>query len=160
LSGVEQAMGRVMELFTMFKDGQASLTTALEGSAQAIGGMVAEYIGGVKGRAAWDAAYHLYKGFGTMFTNPAESAGHFIAATGLGLVAAGVIPSGTSGGKKPATASPAQQRQTGITTGGAGGTVNNYTLNAGVVDGQSTTRAFRRAELASRNTGFAHAGGW
>jgi hypothetical protein len=37
---------------------------------------------------------------------------------------------------------------------------NVYNLSAGVVDGQSTTRAFRRAEIQSRNTGFAHAGGW
>ena len=44
---------------------------------------------------------------------------------------------------------------------GGGGTITNvYNLQTGIVDGQSTAQAFRRAEMQARNTGMASAGGW
>ena len=162
LGAVEQAMQRVTAVFDMFRDGQVSFADAVAASATEVAASVARSVGGVKAEAAVRSAYHLAMGFGTLAT-PWISAGHFTAAAMLAGVATGVIKTG--GGGAPAGGgmgrpAQAQASSSGANIGGGNTTVNNYTLRAGVVDGQSTTRAFRRAELASRNTGFAHAGGW
>ena len=164
LGAVEQAMQRVTAVFDMFRDGQISFAEAVAGSATEVAAAVARNVGGVKAEAAVRSAYHLAMGFGTLAT-PWISAGHFTAAAMLAGVATGVIKTGGGGGggasQSGGMGRPAREQASGASGGGGSGvTVNNYTLRAGVVDGQSTTRAFRRAELASRNTGFAHAGGW
>lgn len=155
LAGVAAQMGK-------FKEGQTSLTAAIVGSASAIAGAVAKKVGGVKAEAGVRAAFEVAMGIATAFTNPAESVGHFAAATAFGLLAGGVIkPSGggASGGQK-APAAPAAATREG-TMGGGGGTITNvYNLQTGIVDGQSTAMAFRRAEMTARNTGMASAGGW
>jgi hypothetical protein len=152
LAQVSAAMQDVNKLFAQFAEGQIGFQQALEGSTHAIGRMVAEQIGGVRAAAAVDAAYHLYKGFGSMFTNPAESAGHFIAAAGLGAVAAGAIPSGTSAAK-PAAARATEQRPQETATTTEGRSIV-YNIQAGVMDGQSVSAAIRRSERASRGTGY------
>ena len=152
LAQVSAAMQDVNRLFAQFAEGQIGFQQALEGSTHAIGRMVAEQIGGVRAAAAVDAAYHLYKGFGSMFTNPAESAGHFIAAAGLGAVAAGAIPSGTSAAK-PAAARATEQRPQETATTTEGRSIV-YNIQAGVMDGQSVSAAIRRSERASRGTGY------
>jgi hypothetical protein len=155
LAGLTAQMGK-------FKEGQTSLASAIVGSASAIAGAVAKKVGGVKAEAGVRAAFEVAMGIATAFTNPAESVGHFAAATAFGLLAGGVIkPSGggASGGQK-APAAPAAATREG-TMGGGGGTITNvYNLQTGIVDGQSTAMAFRRAEMTARNTGMASAGGW
>lgn len=155
LAGVAAQMGK-------FKEGQTTLTAAIVGSASAIAGAVAKNVGGVKLEAGVRAAFEVAMGIATAFTNPAESVGHFAAATAFGLIAGGVIkPSGgeASGGQK-APAAPAAATREG-TMGSMSGTITNvYNLQTGIVDGQSTAMAFRRAEMTARNTGMASAGGW
>jgi hypothetical protein len=156
LSFVEQAMQQVTDIFQSFVDGQTSLADAVAGSAHAITRSVAEQVGGVKALAAVDAAYHLYKGFGTAFTNPAESAGHFVAAAGLGLVAAGIIPTGTAGAKKPDQRGIGRREESQASDTGERTVV--YNISAGVMDGQSVSRAVRQSERSSRGTGYSARG--
>ena len=154
LAMIEQMMGAVTAQFDKFVAGQQGFADAVAGSAHAVARAVAEQAGGVRALAAVDAAYHLYKGFGTMFTNPAESAGHFIAAAGLGAVAAGIISTGggagggagkTRGIDRPAPREEQRQAASGGVT---------YNISAGVMDGQSVSRAIRTSERASAGTGY------
>jgi hypothetical protein len=158
-------MDKVMAQFYAFREGQVSLTQAIAAGATEIVASAARSIGGVKAEAAVRAIYETAMGFATL-GNPVISAGHFTAAGLLAGVATGVISTGGGAAKsaaagglgKPAASTGMAMGSSG---GGGGGSVTNvYNLNAGVVDGQSTTRAFRRAEVQSRNTGFAIAGGW
>ena len=158
-------MDKVMAQFDAFREGQVSLTQAIAAGATEIVASAARSIGGVKAEAAVRAIYETAMGFATL-GNPVISAGHFTAAGLLAGVATGVISTGGGAAKsaaagglgKPAASTGMAMGSSG---GGGGGSVTNvYNLNAGVVDGQSTTRAFRRAEVQSRNTGFAIAGGW
>lgn len=158
-------MDKVMAQFDAFREGQVSLTQAIAAGATEIVASAARSIGGVKAEAAVRAIYETAMGFATLAT-PVISAGHFTAAGLLAGVATGVISTGGGAAKsaaagglgKPASSTGMAMGSSG---GGSGGSVTNvYNLNAGVVDGQSTTRAFRRAEVQSRNTGFAMAGGW
>jgi hypothetical protein len=159
-------MDKVMAQFDAFREGQVSLTQAIAAGATEIVASAARSIGGVKAEAAVRAIYETAMGFATL-GNPVISAGHFTAAGLLAGVATGVISTGGGAAKsaaagglgKPASSTGMAMGSSG--GGGSGGSVTNvYNLNAGVVDGQSTTRAFRRAEVQSRNTGFAMAGGW
>lgn len=155
LAGVAAQMGK-------FKEGQTTLTAAIVGSASAIAGAVAKKVGGVKAEAGVRAAFEVAMGIATAFTNPAESVGHFAAATAFGLLAGGVVKSGdarASGGQKAPAKAAASTRESGM-NGGGGSITNVYNLQTGIVDGQSTAMAFRRAEMQARNTGMASAGGW
>lgn len=155
LAGVAAQMGK-------FKEGQTTLTAAIVGSASAIAGAVAKKVGGVKAEAGVRAAFEVAMGIATAFTNPAESVGHFAAATAFGLLAGGVVKSGdarASGGQKAPAKPAASTRESGMDAGG-GSITNVYNLQTGIVDGQSTAMAFRRAEMQARNTGMASAGGW
>jgi len=156
LNMVSAAMQDVNKYFEQFQEGQIGFQQALEGSAHAVARMVAEQVGGVRAAAAVDAAYHLYKGFGTAFTNPAESAGHFVAAAGLTAVAAGAIPTGAPSAK----ASPAQrqERRPEEPRADTGNRPIVYNIQAGVMDGQSVAAAIRRSERSSRGTGYAGQG--
>jgi hypothetical protein len=155
LAGINAQMGK-------FKDGQQGLTTAIVGSAGAIAGAVGKKIDSVKVEAGIRALFETAMGFATL-GNPAESAGHFTAALMFGLVAGGAIkatPRGGDGGGSKAPAKAAASTRDS-TMGGGGGTITNvYNLQTGIVDGQSTAMAFRRAEMTARNTGMASAGGW
>ena len=159
---VQESLAGITAQMSKFKEGQTSLASALVGSASAIAGAVAKKVGGVKAEAGVRAAFEVAMGIATAFTNPAESVGHFAAATAFGLLAGGVIkPSGggASGGQKAPAAPAAATRES--TIGGMGGSITNvYNLQTGIVDGQSTAMAFRRAEMTARNTGMASAGGW
>lgn len=159
---VQESLAGITAQMSKFKEGQTSLASAIVGSASAIAGAVAKKVGGVKAEAGVRAAFEVAMGIATAFTNPAESIGHFAAATAFGLLAGGVVkPSGggASGGQK-APAAPAAATREG-TMGGMGGSITNvYNLQTGIVDGQSTAMAFRRAEMTARNTGMASAGGW
>jgi hypothetical protein len=155
LAGLTAQMGK-------FKEGQTSLTSAIVGSASAIAGAVAKKVLGVKEEAAVRALFETAMGIATAFTNPAESVGHFAAAAAFGLLAGGKVASSdarASSGQKAPAKPAAQSRES--TMGGGGGQITNvYNLQTGIVDGQSTAHAFRRAEMTARNTGMASAGGW
>lgn len=158
LSFIEQAMAGVTAQFERFTEGQQGFAAAVAGSAHAVARSVAEQVGGVKALAAVDAAYHLYKGFGTAFTNPAESAGHFIAAAGLAGVASGIISTGGGGagaaggtGRTRGIARPPEREAAPASTQPASVT---YNISAGVMDGQSVSRAIRQSERASRGSGY------
>jgi hypothetical protein len=156
-------MDEINNVFQQFTDGQMSMTQALGQGAMEIAAFAAKSIGGVKAEAAVRAIYEGAMGFATLAT-PAISAGHFTAAAMLAGVATGVI--GGSAAPSASAASKGMGKPSTSPTGNAGsgnngGPVTNvYNLTAGVIDGQSTTRAFRRAELQSRGSGFATAGGW
>jgi hypothetical protein len=164
LGEVEGLMNKVTDIFEKFSDGQATMTEALGQGAMEIAAFAAKSIGGVKAEAAVRAVYETAMGFATLAT-PALSVGHFTAAAMLAGVATGVI---STGGASGAAASKGMGKPSSSTgNGGGGGTGGNdgqithvYNMMAGVIDGQSTTRAFRRAELQSRGSGFATAGGW
>jgi len=163
LGEVQGLMSEVTDIFQKFTDGQMSMTQALGQGAMEIAAFAAKSIGGVKAEAAVRAIYETAMGFATLAT-PAISAGHFTAAVMLAGVATGVIGGGGAAGGaaskgmgKPSTSSSGNA---GGASGNGGPVTNVYNLTAGVIDGQSTTRAFRRAELQSRGSGFATAGGW
>lgn len=159
---VQESLAGITAQMSKFKEGQTSLASALVGSASAIAGAVAKKVLGVKEEAGVRALFETAMGIATAFTNPAESLGHFAAAAAFGLLAGGKVKpatGGASGGQK-APAAPAAATREG-TMGGMGGSITNvYNLQTGIVDGQSTAMAFRRAEMTARNTGMASAGGW
>jgi hypothetical protein len=137
------------------------MAKAVTGSASAIAGAIAKQVGGVKAEAGVRAIFETAMGFATL-ANPVESAGHFTAAAMFGLAAGGVLKTGPSSGaggqKAPATRTAST---TATSSSGGGGPITNvYNLQTGIVDGQSTARAFRQAEQQARNTGMASAGGW
>jgi hypothetical protein len=154
-------IGQVTEQLTKYKDGQTSMAKAVTNSASSIAGAIAKQVGGVKAEAAVRAIFETAMGFATI-SNPMESAGHFTAAAMFGLVAGGVLKSGASGGAGGQKAPPTRAASTTASTNtGSGGPITNvYNLQTGIVDGQSTARAFRQAEQQARNTGMASAGGW
>jgi hypothetical protein len=156
---IGNVVGQVAEQFDRYKAGQTSMTNATIQGSSAIAGAIAKQIGGVKAEAAVRAIFETAMGFATI-ANPVESAGHFTAATMFGLVAGGVLKSGASGGQKAPETKTASTTSTGGGGGGGGPITNVYNLQTGIVDGQSTARAFRQAEQSARNTGMASAGGW
>lgn len=149
---IERHMGKLSDVWQSFVDKNASLEDALMGSARAVAGAVAEQIGGAQALAAVEAAYHVAKGIGTAFTNPAESIGHFAAAAGLAAVAAGAIGGGggKSGSSKSTPAAAPERREERESAPSE----INYNFQSGVMDGQSVAAALRQAERASRGTGF------
>lgn len=160
---ISTVLGQVQANLAKYKEGQQGLTASIVGSAGAIAGAVAKQVGGVKAEAAVRAVFETAMGFANL-GNPALAAGHFTAAAMFGGLATGLVkPAGGSGsgagGQKAPAAPAAKSRDMG--GGSSGGTVTNvYNLNTGIVDGQSTAMAFRRAEMTARNTGMASAGGW
>jgi len=154
-------LSQVTDQLQKYKDGQTSMTKAVTNSASSIAGAIAKQVGGVKAEAGVRAIFETAMGFATLVSNPVESAGHFTAAAMFGLAAGGVLKTGASSGaggqKAPATRAAST---TASSTGGGGPITNVYNLQTGIVDGQSTARAFRQAEQQARNTGMASAGGW
>jgi hypothetical protein len=158
---IGNVIGQVSDQFARYKAGQTSMTNATIQGASAIAGAIAKQVGGVKAEAGIRALFETAMGFATL-ANPVESAGHFTAAAMFGLAAGGVLKTGASSGaggqKAPATR--AASTTASSNTGGGGPITNVYNLQTGIVDGQSTARAFRQAEQQARNTGMASAGGW
>jgi len=136
-------------------------------SAKSLVSNAALAIGGVRAEAAVQALYEGAAAVASFASFDYLGGGlHVLAAAQFGAVAlTGPPKGGGSGGGASRGASTI-----GNTVGGGGGgssggggggpTINNYNMTTGVADGQSTTRAFRRAEQQSRGTGFAQAGGW
>jgi chromosome segregation ATPase len=155
-------LSQVTDQLARYKDGQTSMAKAVTGSASSIAGAIAKQVGGVKAEAGVRAIFETAMGFATLVSNPVESAGHFTAAAMFGLAAGGVLKTGASSGaggqKAPATRTASTTASSN--TGGGGPITNVYNLQTGIVDGQSTARAFRQAEQQARNTGMASAGGW
>jgi hypothetical protein len=158
---IGNVIGQVSDQFARYKAGQTSMTNATIQGASSIAGAIAKQVGGVKAEAGVRAIFETAMGFATL-ANPVESAGHFTAAAMFGLAAGGVLKTGASSGaggqKAPATR--AASTTASSNTGGGGPITNVYNLQTGIVDGQSTARAFRQAEQQARNTGMASAGGW
>jgi hypothetical protein len=158
---IGNVIGQVSDQFARYKAGQTSMTNATIQGASAIAGAIAKQVGGVKAEAGIRALFETAMGFATL-ANPVESAGHFTAAAMFGLAAGGVLKTGASSGaggqKAPATRTASTTATSG--SGGGGPITNVYNLQTGIVDGQSTARAFRQAEQQARNTGMASAGGW
>jgi hypothetical protein len=158
---ISSVIGQVADQLGKYKDGQTSMAKAVTGSASAIAGAIAKQVGGVKAEAGIRAIFETAMGFATL-ANPIESAGHFTAAAMFGLAAGGVLKTGASSGAggQQAPATRAASTTASSNTGGGGPITNVYNLQTGIVDGQSTARAFRQAEQQARNTGMASAGGW
>jgi hypothetical protein len=155
---IGNVIGQVSDQFARYKAGQTSMTNATIQGASAIAGAIAKQVGGVKAEAGIRAIFETAMGFATL-ANPVESAGHFTAAAMFGLAAGGVLKTG-GGGQKPTTEKPASATTGSSGSSGGGAITNVYNLQTGIVDGQSTARAFRQAEQQARNTGMASAGGW
>jgi chromosome segregation ATPase len=155
-------LSQVTDQLQKYKDEQISMTQAVTNSASSIAGAIAKQVGGVKAEAAVRAIFETAMGFATLVSNPIESAGHFTAAAMFGLAAGGVLKTGASSstGGQQAPATRAASTTASSNTGGGGPITNVYNLQTGIVDGQSTARAFRQAEQQARNTGMASAGGW
>lgn len=159
---VSDSVSGITAQLAKYKEGQQSLTASLIGSSGAIAGAIAKQVDNVRVEAGIRAIFEGAMGFATMFTNPAQSAGHFTAATMFGLAAGGVIKTGggAGGGQKAKDSKPAASTRESGMSGGGGPITNVYNLQTGIIDGQSTALAFRRAEQTARNTGMASAGGW
>jgi hypothetical protein len=158
LGEVEAVMGRINDLFMDFRDGQISMNEALANGGVEIAAFAAKSIAGVRAEAAVRAAYNLYMGFATL-SNPAISAGHFIAAAGLGLVAGGVIGgSATASAKTPPKAAEPRKKEAS-SGGGKDGSTNVYNIQAGIGDPQSIRRTLVQADRASSGTGYTRWGG-
>ena len=163
LEAITQSVAGLTTQFGKFKEGQTSLASAIVGSAGAVAGAVANKVLGVREEAGVRALFETAMGIATAFGNPLESAGHFAAAAAFGAVALGGFkstPSGGSGGGSKAPAKTDAKSRDSMMGGGGGQVTNVYNLQTGIVDGQSTAQAFRRAEMQARNTGMASAGGW
>ena len=163
LEAITASVAGLNSQFAKFKDGQTSLASAIVGSASALAGAVANKVLGVREEAGVRALFETAMGIATAFTNPLESAGHFAAAAAFGAVSLGGFkstPRGGDGGGNKAPKKEAMATREGALSGGGGQVTNVYNLNTGIVDGQSTAQAFRRAEMQARNTGMASAGGW
>ena len=163
LEAISESVAGLTTQFGKFKEGQTSLASAIVGSAGAIAGAVANKVLGVREEAGVRALFESAMGIATAFSNPLESAGHFAAAAAFGAVALGGFkstPSGGSGGGSKAPAKTDAKSRDSMMGGGGGQVTNVYNLQTGIVDGQSTAQAFRRAEMQARNTGMASAGGW
>ena len=159
---VTESLAGVSAQMQKFQSGQQTLTQAVVGSGAAIAGAVAKQIDNVRVEAGIRALFETAMGFANL-GNPAVAVGHFTAAAMFGLVAGGLIPaapkSGPSGGGQKAPAKDAASKE--MSGGQGGGQITNvYNLQTGIIDGQSTARAFRQAEAQARNTGMASAGGW
>ena len=163
LEAITQSVAGLTTQFGKFKEGQTSLASAIVGSAGAVAGAVANKVLGVREEAGVRALFETAMGIATAFGNPLESAGHFAAAAAFGAVALGGFkstPRGGSGGGSKAPAKTEAKSRDSMMGGGGGQVTNVYNLQTGIVDGQSTAQAFRRAEMQARNTGMASAGGW
>lgn len=160
---VTQSLSGITAQMEKFKGGQQTLTQAVIGSGAAIAAAVGKQVESVRVEAGIRALFETAMGFANL-GNPAVATGHFTAAAMFGLVAGGVIPTaakaGTGGGGQKAPKKEAMATREGALSGGGGQVTNVYNLNTGIVDGQSTAQAFRRAEMQARNTGMASAGGW
>ena len=138
-----------MGIFEQFREGQLGVAEAVGKGAMEIAAFTAKAIGGVKAEAAVRAVYETAMGFANI-ANPVVAAGHFTAAALLAGVAGGVIGGNKSAGPK-APSAPTKRDEPRNETGGERNVV--YNIQAGVMDGQSVSRAIRQSERASRGTG-------
>lgn len=151
------ALTEVQEITAQVTAGKMSLTQALFASGVAIAANVAKSIGGVRAEAAVRGAYEFGMGWATAFTNPAESAGHFIASGALIAVAAGAGSGGGSGATRGAPA--VSSRATRVSTASSltdGGNVQN--INAPWFGGLQEGGAYLwDIYQRTQGTGFAEA---
>jgi hypothetical protein len=80
-------IGKVVDVFADIEDGKAGVADALGAAGQAAGSFADELGASAAVQAGIMAVFETAMGFATMFTNPAESAGHFIAAANFGVIA-------------------------------------------------------------------------
>jgi len=116
-AGMAQAMGGVVQQWVLMgSTGPAVMRKIL---ASALASIAAE--------AAVRAIWELALGFATLFTNPSESAGHFVAAALFGSVAVGA----GLAGRAVAGDAFKQQAQTSTSSSSAGSTANSGQGSAG-----------------------------
>jgi hypothetical protein len=156
LEEVEQTMARVASIFDQFREGQMGVNEALGKGATELAAFAAKAIGGVRAEAAVRAVYETAMGFANI-ANPAVAAGHFTAAALLAGVAGGVIGGGSGGAKPGKAPDTAKKKERDEATGGDRNVV--YNIQAGVMDGQSVSRAIRQSERSSRGTGHGQRAG-
>lgn len=128
------SLGKLTETWAQYAKTGEGMAGAVTASLGAIGKAGAQHIKDERARAGVLAIIETGLGFATLFTNPAESAGHFVAAGVLGFAAATGI--GAGGGKSAGgSGGGSQQRQrTTLLQSGNGGPssgpiVNNFSNN-------------------------------
>jgi len=99
-------VGGVLEAFAGIKDGSKSSVDALGAIGQATVGFADQVGVSAEAQAVIMAIFETAMGFATLWTNPAESVAHFLAAANFGMIAAtgGGKSKGGGGGGKPASA--------------------------------------------------------
>lgn len=147
------------ELELAHAQAKKSMTTAVIGSVGALAKAGAEQIKNERARAGVMAIIETAMGFATLWTNPAESAAHFIAAATFGLAAM------TGSGSKAASASQTPQRSIMAVDSGMGYAQGALTFNVyGGWYGNSTPQESAAAVAdrfrALRGTGFEEGGAW
>jgi TP901 family phage tail tape measure protein len=90
----------VLDTFAGIKEGEKAASDAIGAMGKATKGFAEQLGASAEAQAGIMAVFELAMGFATMFTNPAESAGHFIAAANFGTVAATGAGGKKSGGQK------------------------------------------------------------
>ena len=128
------SLGKLTDTWAQYAKTGENMAGAVTASLSAIGKAGAQHIKDERARAGVLAIIETGLGFATLFTNPAESAGHFVAAGVLGFAAATGI--GAGGGKSAGgSGGGTQQRQrTTLLQSGNGGQssgpiVNNFSNN-------------------------------
>lgn len=91
-------VGKVVDVFADIKEGSASSVDAIGAIGQAASSFAGQMGASAEAQAAILAIFETAMGFATLFTNPAESAGHFLAAANFGMVAATGAGQGKSSG--------------------------------------------------------------
>lgn len=129
------ALGKMTDVWAEYAKTSTGLAGAVTSSIGAIAKAGAQQIKDERARAGVLAAIELGLGFATAFVNPPESAGHFVAAGILGVVAATGI--GTGGGAKGGSGSAATPRQSLIRESGGGQSNGPIVLNIGFLAGGS-----------------------
>ncbi|MFP4598054.1 MAG: hypothetical protein ACLFVJ_07370 [Persicimonas sp.] len=89
-------VGNVIDVFADVKEGSASSVDAVGAVGEAAASFAGQLGASAEEQAGIMAIFETAMGFATLFTNPAESAGHFLAAANFGMIAA--TGGGASGG--------------------------------------------------------------
>lgn len=114
-------VGNVVAVLAQIKEGSASSVAALGAVGQAAASFAGQIGASAEQQAAILAIFETAMGFATLWTNPAESAAHFLAAANFGMIAAGVGSDSGRGGGGTTSLGEGQLRESAQEAARAGG---------------------------------------
>lgn len=120
---IASEIGNVIQTIGELEEGEASVADAMGATGQAVTTFAEQMGASAEAQAGIMAVFETAMGFATLFTNPAESAGHFIAAANFGLIAATGGSGKESGGGKATTSATQDADRKGEEAAKEGGRV-------------------------------------